>query len=162
MPAFNSRLTWRVALQVEKDDVHKKNKQLIEMYQDKKAKATQNEELYNRLKSRVMASRVQTAAQSAANQMSAMAGMNSLGHGNDVRSVGHGLIGQQFPIKPLRRHQERFPVDQNSMEQLHTRQRSGSGSNNGGVDDTMAMPPPRRAGAGFSNGEQGVLLPHVR
>jgi len=139
-----------IALQLEKQDVQKKNMQLVEMYNEKKAKAAQNEQLYNKLKARVMLGRVQTAATATADQMSAMAGRD---HGGGINSGGHGTTSHPFPIQPLQRHQERFPVDQNGVEQLHTHQRSGSGSNNSAADDAMAMPPPGRPGPGFSNGK---------
>lgn len=149
----SSLLNLALALELERNDIHKKNIELIELYREKQRKAAQTEELYTKLKRKVMMSRVHTAATDTANQtVNAISGLRSAGPSAGMSAREH----QKYSIRPLQRYEDRFPVDQNGVEQLHSHQRSGSNSNHSAIDDSIAMPPPNRP-SGVRTGEQSSV-----
>jgi len=119
-------------MELNQQQLHKKNQELVEMYREKCKKHAQMTNLYNLLKNRAMRSQMQTAASDTVSNT-----LNSLpGTRNEPLTTSH---------TPSRPPHNQYPVDQEGVEQLHRYQRSGSGSSRGANrrDESSMMPPPQ-------------------
>lgn len=131
-------------MQLNQEQLHKKNEELIAMYREKCKKHTQMTNLYNLLKSRAMRSQMQTAASdSVSHTLNSLPGTRNA----DMISMNHGRpVHQSRQMPSSSRHFSPYQEDQHGIEQLHRHQRSGSGSSRGGggLANTAAMAPPKR------------------
>jgi E3 ubiquitin-protein ligase CCNP1IP1 len=129
--------------QLNQEQLHKKNQELVSMYRDKCKKYTQITNLYNLLKSRALRSQMQTAASDSVSHT-----LNSLSGSRNGHSfpLNLNVSTQQEPQPSLPRQYAQCSPHQNGVEQLHSHQRSGSVSSKdaGRMVDSIAMPPPNR------------------
>lgn len=131
-------------MQVNQEQLHKKNEELIVLYQEKCKKHTQMTNLYNLLKSRAMRSQIQTAASdSVSHALGALPGTRN-SHILSMNSGGTAAAAPQTN-RVSSRHFDAMRADRTGVEQLLRHQRSGStGSRTGPLlPDTAAMPPPQ-------------------
>ncbi|PGH08087.1 hypothetical protein AJ79_06087 [Helicocarpus griseus UAMH5409] len=134
-----SNLQNRIAeMQINQEQLQKKNHELVEIYRDKCKKHAQITNMYNLLKSRAMRSQIQTAASDSVTQV-----LESLGGGPKSNSSTEDLYR---PLTSLAQSPRRSPVGYHTttagIEQLHPHQRSGSGGATKNNMDSAAMPPP--------------------
>jgi E3 ubiquitin-protein ligase CCNP1IP1 len=122
-------------MQIDQEHAQHKNHELAEAYREKSRKHLQIQELYDKLKRRTLYSQVQNAALETVDRTLCTPSCAS-----KARDVG---TGQQVPGEtqnPLR-HQ-RLPVDHQGVEQVHSRQRSGSASSGSPRHMAGNMAPP--------------------
>jgi E3 ubiquitin-protein ligase CCNP1IP1 len=127
----------RKEMQLNQEQLHKKNEELIVMYQEKCKKHTQMTNLYNLLKGRAMRSQIQTAASDSISHT-----LNSLAGTSKAHKLS--LNPGSNTNRQTSRHFNAIPRDQNGTEQLLRHQRTGSsGSRNGPLAELRRMPPPK-------------------
>lgn len=130
-------------MELNQQQLHKKNQELVEMYREKCKKHAQMTNLYNLLKSRAMRSQMQTAASdTVSNTLNSLPGARN----EPLTTASHSRLVSQIPqTAPSRPPHNQYPVDQEGVEQLHRYQRSGSGSSRGANrrDESSMMPPPQ-------------------
>jgi hypothetical protein len=109
------------------------------MYREKSKKHAQTQHLYDTLKKRILMSQVETAASdNVARTLKTAPGGTRLGTFNGIGFAQVASIGTNAGHK---RESNGIPVNENGVEQLHRRQRQGSGSQ--ASRDVAAMPSPR-------------------
>ncbi|OJD16188.1 hypothetical protein AJ78_03620 [Emergomyces pasteurianus Ep9510] len=125
-------------MQVNQEQLQKKNHELVEIYREKCKKHAQVTNLYNLLKSRAMRSQIQTAASDSVTQV-----LDSLGGPPKSSSSIEDLYRPLTSLAPSpRRSPMRYPTTSMGIEQLHRNQRSGSGGATKNRLDSASMPPP--------------------
>ncbi|KKZ64402.1 hypothetical protein EMCG_09625 [[Emmonsia] crescens] len=125
-------------IQINQEQLQKKNHELVEIYREKCKKHAQVTNLYNLLKSRAMRSQIQTAASDSVTKA-----LESLGGGPMSSSSTEDLFRPLTSLAPSpRRSPMRFPTANIGIQQLHRHQRSGSGSATKNRLDSATMPPP--------------------
>ncbi|KAJ9292741.1 hypothetical protein DTO271G3_8440 [Paecilomyces variotii] len=136
-------------MELNQQQLHKKNQELVEMYREKCKKHAQMTNLYNLLKSRAMRSQMQTAASdTVSNTLNSLPGVRN----EPLTTTPHSRLVPQIPqTAPSRPPHNQYPLDQEGVEQLHRYQRSGSGSSKGAnrrrdESSSMMPPPPIRPG----------------
>ena len=108
------------------------------MYREKSKKHAQTQHLYDTLKKRILMSQVETAASdNVAQTLKTMASGTRPGTFNGTGFTQATSLGTNAGHE---RESCEIPVNENGVEQLHRRQRQGSGSQASG--DVAAMPPP--------------------
>ncbi|KAL2377239.1 hypothetical protein RJZ90_006893 [Blastomyces dermatitidis] len=134
-------------MQMNQEQLQKKNHELVEIYREKCKKHAQISNLYNLLKSRAMRSQIQTAASDSVTQV-----LESLGGAPKSHSSTEDLFRPVTSLAPSpRRSPVRYPATNIGIEQLHRHQRSGSGSGSKNRVDS-AMPPPSGLPPSFRTG----------
>ncbi|PGH17079.1 hypothetical protein AJ80_04952 [Polytolypa hystricis UAMH7299] len=134
------------------DQLHKKNQELVDLYREKSRKHVQITNLYNLLKSRAMRSQIQTAASDIAS--------------HTLESLG-SLDTNDLPARPFtsptntRTGRNQFPAAENTAEQLHRHQRSGSAGNSN-RSASSAMPPPNIIPSSFRTTNAPPATPQHR
>ncbi|RWQ92039.1 hypothetical protein C8Q69DRAFT_447733 [Paecilomyces variotii] len=140
-------------MELNQQQLHKKNQELVEMYREKCKKHAQMTNLYNLLKSRAMRSQMQTAASdTVSNTLNSLPGARN----EPLTTASHSRLVSQIPqTAPSRPPHNQYPVDQEGVEQLHRYQRSGSGSSRGANrrDESSMMPPPQIRPGGPRNSQ---------
>ncbi|EDN08452.1 predicted protein [Histoplasma mississippiense (nom. inval.)] len=136
--SMNCGLCATVEMQINQEQLQKKNYELVEIYRDKCKKHAQVTNLYNLLKNQAMRSQIQTAASDSVIQV-----LESLGGRANSGSGADDLFRPSTSLAPSpRRSPARYPTANSGIEQLHRHQRSGSGSITKNRLDSAAMPPP--------------------
>lgn len=136
-------------MQINQEQLQKKNHELVEIYREKCKKHAQVTNLYNLLKSRAMRSQIQTAASDSVAQA-----LESLGGGPMSSSSTEDLFRPLTSLAPSpRRSPMRYPTANMGMQQLHRHQRSGSGSATKNRLDSATMPPPSGMPPSFRTGK---------
>ena len=108
------------------------------MYREKSKKHAQTQHLYDTLKKRILMSQVETAASdNVARTLKTMTSGTRPGTFNGTGFTRATSLGTNAGHE---RESNDTPVNENGVEQLHCRQRQGSGSQASG--DVTAMPPP--------------------
>jgi hypothetical protein len=139
-------------MQLDQEQLHKKNEELMALYQEKSRKHTQITNLYNLLKSRAMMSHIQTAASdSVSHALSSLRDIPSLNSGSTAPAPQTHRVSS--------RHFDAMRADGNEVERLLQHQRSGSAASGSRplLSSTAAMPPPQLP---FSSGK--IICSHVR
>jgi len=107
------------------------------MYREKSKKHAQTQHLYDTLKKRILMSQVETAASdNVARTLKTIASGTRPGTFNGTGFTQATSLGTNTGHE---RESNGIPVNENGVEQLHRRQRQGSGSQASG---DLAMPPP--------------------
>ncbi|KAI9821891.1 MAG: hypothetical protein M1827_002473 [Pycnora praestabilis] len=135
------------ALELDQDNLQKKNHELVEAFREKSRKHLQTQELYNKLKRRTLLAQVQTAASDSVDQTYQPTSFGPL-HG----AVGSLSGNQQVPAPATSRRQRQnqvFTLDQQASQRRHLHQRTGS-DGSGGSGGNMGQPY-SRSGAGVGN-----------
>ena len=109
-PVLGRLLTRCAALEIDQEDLRKKNNELFEAYSQKNEAHHKSQKMYDALKKRTLQTDVRYAAEDAANE-------NSL-HERQSQNA-EGFSGSQ-------RQRQQYPIDHRNIEQLHSRQKSGS------------------------------------
>jgi hypothetical protein len=110
------------------------------MYREKSKKHAQTQYLYDTLKKRILMSPVETAASdNVARTLKTMASGTRPGTFNGVGFTQAASLGTN---RGHERESNDILVNENSVEQLHRRQRQGSGNQTSG--DVATMPPPNQ------------------
>src|SRR5271168_985086 len=131
-------LTYTPDLTIDSRSLHQKNNELIDMYREKSKKHAQTQHLYDTLKKRILMSQVETAASdNVARTLKTIASGTRPGTFNGTGFTQATSLGTNVGHE---RKSNNIPVNENGVEQLHRRQRQGSGSQASG--DVAAMPPP--------------------
>lgn len=154
----------------------KKNQEIADLYREKSKKFTQITNLYNLLKSRAMKSQMETAVSGTVTQ--ALDSMSSSRNSvplpapqpqptpapprrppappptTTTSTSSQRVFIPNLPLTPSARFRNTHPVNQEGAEQLHSYQRSGTGSSRGVKRkmDMTAMPPPSRVIGNPKNG----------
>lgn len=123
-------------MQLNQEQLQKKNDELIVMYQEKCRKHTQMTNLYNLLKSRAMKSQIKTAASdSVSRALSSIPRTRAMNQGSKLTMPQSERVPSKY-FSPRQEH--------SGVEQLFRHQRSGSAGS--GADilwEKTSMPPPR-------------------
>ncbi|EGE81106.2 cyclin B1 interacting protein 1 [Blastomyces dermatitidis ATCC 18188] len=144
-------------MQMNQEQLQKKNHELVEIYREKCKKHAQISNLYNLLKSRAMRSQIQTAASDSVTQV-----LESLGGAPKSHSSTEDLFRPVTSLAPSpRRSPVRYPATNIGIEQLHRHQRSGSGSGSKNRVDS-AMPPPSGLPPSFRTATLPPVTPQHR
>ncbi|KAL1960409.1 hypothetical protein VTO42DRAFT_7708 [Malbranchea cinnamomea] len=133
-------------LQLNQEQLQKKNQELAEIYREKSKKHAQITNLYNLLKSRAMRSTIQTAASESVAQT--LQSLGATGHNNGAEELDPPLTGLGTASRAGRCDQY---ARRNDVEQLHRHQRSGSGQSGQKCQNTLAMLPPSAIPLSFRN-----------
>ncbi|EEP79771.1 predicted protein [Uncinocarpus reesii 1704] len=132
-----SSLHQRIAdLKMNQEQLQKKNQELVELYRDKSKKHTQITNLYNILKSRTMRSQLQTAVSDTVAHTLQNLGTSGTHTSNGFEPNSHLTLSNS---RPVQYGEACLGSNNNTVDQLHRRQRSGSSNNQ--ISNTM-MPPP--------------------
>jgi E3 ubiquitin-protein ligase CCNP1IP1 len=130
-------LTCTPDLTIDSRSLHEKNNELIDMYREKSKKHAQTQHLYDILKKRILMSQVGTAASdNVARTLKTMVSGTRPGTFNGIGFTQAASLGTNACHE---RESNDIPVNENGVEQLHRRQRQGSGSQASG--DVAAMLP---------------------
>ncbi|OJD23344.1 hypothetical protein ACJ73_05300 [Blastomyces percursus] len=144
-------------MQMNQEQLQKKNHELVEIYREKCKKHAQITNLYNLLKSRAMRSQIQTAASDSVTQV-----LESLGGASKSHSSTEDLFRPVTSLAPSpRRSTVRYPTANIGIEQLHHHQNSGSGSGSKNHVDS-AMPPPSGLPPSFRTSTLPPVTPQHR
>lgn len=109
-PVSEWLLTCCAVLEIDQEDLRKKNNELFEAYSQKNEAHHKSQKMYDALKKRTLQSDVRYAVEDAANENST----------HDRQSQNpDGFSGSQ-------RQRQQYPVDHRNIKQLHSRQKSGS------------------------------------
>ena len=128
-------------MHIDQDRLKAENKNLVTAYREKSRKHQQTQELYDRLKRKDMAAATQSAAfESVDEVLGNVSGRQSFASSH--HNSGAPRVNAQQDFQSPRRNQE-------GVEQLHVRRKSGSSENRG--NGAMMPPPLSRSGGTGSN-----------